>query len=73
MAALNVKCFEKSCLCASCENVCSICLGAENSDETGVKQCDKKVLKPYEKFVTEYGNIKIGDKISEELYNNSCK
>ncbi|MBO5386818.1 MAG: hypothetical protein J6A59_01560 [Lachnospiraceae bacterium] len=71
MAALNKKCFEKGCICASCKNICSRCLISDNTCEHGVKACGHKVFKPYDKFIEEHAEIKIADRITRSDYFNT--
>lgn len=68
MAALNEKCFEKECICASCEYICSRCLISNENCEQGIKACGHKVFKPYDKFVEEHKEIKIADRITRSKY-----
>lgn len=68
MAATNKKCFDKGCICASCESMCSRCLVSNNACEHGVKACAHKVFKSYDNFLEENKGTGVDRLISRSDY-----
>lgn len=68
MAATNKKCFEKGCICASCEYICSGCIVTENDCKTGKKACVNKQFKTFESYQIYNSDLSLSRTLTKEEY-----
>ena len=65
MAAENKLCFEKKCICATCQNICSRCMIQNDECESGVRNCTSYNGMSFE----EYKSYNKYTRLTKEEYN----
>ena len=70
MAATNKQCFNKNCLCATCQRICSRCSVVNEQCEAGTEMCTCYKKISYKEYIQENQHSKITEEEYNELLSN---